>query len=435
MAPVNGSGPSSSTIDDPFRNLPNELLSRIFILCGDFPLRVFFRRFEVPHQFTVSQVCSRWRQVALSTGVLWSSFRVTELDTKFAHRLRLYRTLVGRAGDCPLTVSLFFYGPNPDVYKVFLDFVVPFRIKLLDITMPYHKLVDLPPSSVEEYAIVVTHIQADEDLKVPPFMDKTRDISIWDSAMASDKHWGPKLKELCLSWHQLRDLGCYSRVISLSTWLDVLRQSGTLQYLEQCHLTISNDGSGPLVGVCMPNLRWLSLTLLDVQPDIVIPLIAAPNITILEISSQDKWSSDAYDIIKRHYKLHQMHQIRLQGAGFTLRVAQILADAPMVHKLECLGTSPILDTEAREGIGSGRLGRCLRTLHIAGCFDNAGEWLDMIETRQRNVKSIVTQVSNWREMFTGIRSVELWDVLYGTRIDCEERVAALRALGTTVKLI
>ncbi len=329
-----------------------------------------------------------------------------------------------------MTVSLNFYDPDIELYKAF---VVPFRIKKLDIRVPYHKLVDLPSSS-EEYAITVTNIQADEDMKVPPFMDKTRHICIWDFAIASEQ-CEPKLKELCLSWHQLRSFECHSSRVSLSAWLDVLRQPGALQYLERCHLTIAGAGSGPLVGVCIPNLRWLSLKLLYVQPDIVIPVISVPNITTLKISFGDDWkSSDAYDVTKRHYKLHQLHQIQFQGARFPLRIAQILADAPMIHKLVGL-CKPILDTEAREGIASGRLGRCLTELRIDGCVDNAGEWLDMIETRQRNVKSMVTQASNWREMFTGLKSVKLWDMPYGTMKDYKERLAALKALGTTVKIV
>ncbi|KAF8350355.1 hypothetical protein F5887DRAFT_938807 [Amanita rubescens] len=359
---------------------------------------------------------------------------MADLNTEYARHLHLYRTWVGRAGDYPLTVSLLFYALYPDIYKVFLDFVVPFRIQKLDITMPYHKLMCLPPLDVDEFAIVVTEIRADEDLKVPPFMDKTRHICIWDSATASEE-CEPKLRKLCLSWHQLRSLECYSPEMSLSTWLNVLRQPGTLQYLERCHLTIAGAGSGPLVGVCMPNVHWFSLTLLHMQPDTVIPLIVVPNITTLKISYDDDRSSetDLYDIIKRQYKLHQLHEIRLQGARFFLPIPQILADAPMIHTLYVVRT-PILDVEAREGISSGRLGRYLTTLHISSCFNNAEEWLDVIETRQRNLKSIVAHVSNWREMFMGIKSVELWNVPYGGR-DYKKRVAALEALGTTVKLV
>ncbi len=113
-------------------------------------------------------------------------------------------------------------------------------------------------------------------------------------------------------------------------------------------------------------------------------------------------------------------------------MAQILADAPMIHTLEV--GAPTLDTEAREGIANGRLGSCLMTLQINGCLDNIGEWLDMIKTRQRNVKSMITQASNRREMFTGIESVKLWDVPFDDT-DYKERVTTLKALGTTVKFV
>ena len=416
----------SDSADDlsPFRSLPNELLSRIFVLCSEFNIRVFYRRYRIPHQITISQVCSRWRQVALGTGALWSSIEVTRFDTEYTRRLSLYQMLIGRAGDYPLTVSLYAYSSRLDIYKVFLDFVVPFRIKKLDITM-YHKLSDLPSLlNVEEFAI--SNLK-DEDLNSSAFMDKTRHISIWHFAEECE----PKLKQACLSWHRLRSFECDSGAVPLSTWLDVLRQ-GTLQYLEQLWLTISNIGTGPLVGVCIPNLRWLSLSLLNMQPSIIIPLIAAPNITTLEISSyHNNWSSDTYDIIKRHYKLHQLHHIRLCNKGFPLCIAQILADAPIIHTLEVLG-KPILDTGSREGIASGRIGSCLTTLNIGNCFDTAGEWLDMIERRQKNVKLMAIEVSNWREMFTGVKLVGLWNVPSGSEEYYKERVVALEALGTTV---
>jgi hypothetical protein len=331
-----------------------------------------------------------------------------------------------------LTISVHFWSSHPDVYKVFLDLIAPILIKRLDINSLFGNLVDLPPLNVEEFAIAeISSLQVDKVLKASPFMDKTRHICIKEFSALSEVS-DPGLKELFMSWHQLRSFEFRSRGVPLSTWLCVWGQSVALQNLEQCHLTTSNAGSGPLVGICMPNLRWLALILVDVLPDIVIPLIAAPNITTLRIASEDNWSPDTYDIIKQHYKLHQLHQIGLESPLFSLRIGQILADAPMIYRLVGRGKL-ILDAEAQEGIADGRLGRCLTTLRIEGCIDNAGEWLDMIETRQRNVKSMVAQVSNWREMFTGIKSVNFWGMLY-SRKHYEGRVAALEALGSTVKI-
>jgi len=94
--------------------------------------------------------------------------------------------------------------------KVFRAFIVPFRIQKLDIAMPYHELMNLPPLDVDEFAVVVTDLQVDGDLKVPPFMDKTRHICVRESATVQEE-CEPKLKELCLSWHQLRSFECHSR--------------------------------------------------------------------------------------------------------------------------------------------------------------------------------------------------------------------------------
>ena len=94
----------------------------------------------------------------------------------------------------------------------------------------------------------------------------------------------------------------------------------------------------------------------------------------------------------KHCKLHQLQKLGIYAARFPLRVAQILADAPVLHSLEVLGW-PILEAEAQKCVASRRLGRYLTLFHLNVCFDTAGEWLNMIETRQRNVKLMVTQVS------------------------------------------
>ena len=143
------------------------------------------------------------------------------------------------------------------------------------------------------------------------------------------------------------------------------------------------------------------------------------------------WSSDTYDIIKQHHKLYQLHEIQLLAPKLTLNIAQVLEDAPMVCNLSAEGKS-ILDDEGLEGIASGRLGRCLTSLHLADYFGQAGKWIDMIESRQRNVKSMVAQASNWQQLFTGIREVELWNVEAVKSF--EGRIATLEALGTNASV-
>ena len=80
-------------------------------------------------------------------------------------------------------------------------------------------------------------------------------------------------------------------------------------------------------------------------------------------------------------------------------------DALVIHKLRVF----ILGEEAVEGIANGRLGCYHPLLHLsrAYCFDKdyARVGPDMIEAMQSSYTR-QSQVSNWREMLTGIRLAE-----------------------------
>jgi hypothetical protein len=315
----------------PVRTVPNELLSYIFVLCSfGHPIQFPCHLHKVPYQVTISHVCSRWRQIALNTGTLWSNVGISQLAAcEYSRYLSIYRIWVGRAGSLPLTVVLYI---DFNLYKFLLDFVVPFRLRTLGISVLYHQLSalsNLPNLDVEELVISLTDHYDDSDLELPHFMDRTRYISFQDLCETIENSEA-MLNVFCSLWRQLRSLECDSPTVSLTAWLNVLHQA---QSLEHCDLTIINADNGPLVKVSMPNLRSFNLNLLEVHPDIVIPLIAAPNITTLGIYSDMDWSSDTYNIIKQHHKLHQLHEISLIASGPTLHITQILEDAPMLRDL------------------------------------------------------------------------------------------------------
>ncbi|KAF8726580.1 hypothetical protein AX14_007679 [Amanita brunnescens Koide BX004] len=415
--------------------LPYEILSHIFVLSSyRHSVKLPYDKRDVPCQVILSQVCSKWRHIALRTSALWSKVVVSQLLPYTHHLLSIYRTWIGRAGNRPLTVTLEFgtstYGPIR-VYNVFRNFVLPFRIEKLDIIeLTYQDLTELSQVSalnVEEFAISLRQIWKEESFTAPPFMNKARSICLHGGDYDNSGQFQAMLKELCLPWNQLHSLECHSPSACLSSLLNVLRQAPSL---EKCHLTIYDAGSGPLAGISMPSLRCLILEL-DVHPNIAIPLFEAPNLTTLEVHSFGEWSSDTYDILRKHYRLHQLQQLNLYSRRFPLHIAQVLADAPMVRKLR-VGGEAVVDAEAAEGIASGQLGRHLSSLRLRSLFDHAGEWLDMIEARQRYVNTMVTQVSNWKQMITGIRFVEFGEV--GNGIAYCDRVAALEALGTIVIL-
>ncbi|KAJ7162330.1 hypothetical protein C8R46DRAFT_1000347 [Mycena filopes] len=74
----------------------------------------------------LGHICRVWRQIALATRELWSSFELTvdELAPPiFDARQTLARTFLSRAAPAPLDITL--YG-DPDSFPTMLDIVVPY---------------------------------------------------------------------------------------------------------------------------------------------------------------------------------------------------------------------------------------------------------------------------------------------------------------------
>ena len=411
--------------------MPYEVLSRVFVLCScDYcPLQLPYGETNVPCQVVLSQVCSKWRQIALSTGALWC--QVTISYYYYAISLSLYRTWIDRAGPHPLTVTLKLpvddCSDDIDVCAVFLDFVLPFQIKTLCIVLKYEDLQKLsifPILDVEEVVISLMEIQSTEIL-APPFINKTRRINLeyyLDSRAPGELWFQEMLKGLCLPWHDLRSLECNGWPgAPLTSVLNILQQ---VPSLENFRVYISSIGSGQVVGVSMPNLRSLALSVAGVKLNIVIPLFTTPNLTSLRIQCSDTWPPDTYDVIRKHHKLLQLEKLQLYSESYPFRIAQILMDAPMIRKLGIDG-EPVLDAEVLEDITSRRLGRYLSSLYICGypCIE---KWLDAMEARRRNERSMFTQA---RQMITGLKEVGL------RQLKDWVHYLALKALGTIIHII
>jgi hypothetical protein len=289
--------------------------------------------------------------------------------------------------------------------------------------------------NVEEIVISLISIKGSEleDIAVAlSFMDKARGIYLQTHSLEapSAAQFQVMLERLSLPWHQLRFFECHSRPAPLASLLNILQQ---MPSLEQCRLTIYDDPNNDLTAVSMPTLCYLKLSLTPlVDPTIIIPLIGAPNITALCVYS---WSEDTYSALK---KLCQLQEFSLHGRYPALRLSQVLTDAPMVHTLYLDRSDVGVETRTLNDIASGKLGRYLSSLSIHSGFFNdklTREFLNALETRQKHVKSMATQVSNWQQMPTGIRTVVLFASVNGMAYrDRTAALAALKALGTTVTL-
>ena len=175
VAHVNQSDPAGADDPSPLRNVPNEVLSRIFVLRCDRPIRI---ELLANHNRTtiqspcccqvvlLLQVCWKWRELALSIGALWSNVEISfrDIDRNYAQYLSQYRTRIDRAGARPLTVAI-----RQDnkisvdaVRSVFHDLVLPFQIRLLQYNC-FSQLSDLPTLNVEELVISLISIRGNED--------------------------------------------------------------------------------------------------------------------------------------------------------------------------------------------------------------------------------------------------------------------------------
>jgi hypothetical protein len=168
------------------RNVPNEVLSYIFILCScRGSVIIPYNQASVPCQILLSQVCSKWRQVALSTSTLWSNIEMFDDNISikdYERYLSLYRAWINRAGTHPLTVTIdlssHYYF---DEQELFQDFVLPFQFKRLNISVMYEtlpQLSDFPTLNVEEFGISLDAVHRIENFAVPPFMNRTRSICL-----------------------------------------------------------------------------------------------------------------------------------------------------------------------------------------------------------------------------------------------------------------
>ncbi|TFK42715.1 hypothetical protein BDQ12DRAFT_289853 [Crucibulum laeve] len=94
----------------PIRRIPLELLQEIFISClsNDQYLR------PNPHKapLSLTQVCTRWRQVSFATPTLWSSLAIQLSKGHTQKRLCLIESWLSRSGCYP--ISLFAYLPSAD---------------------------------------------------------------------------------------------------------------------------------------------------------------------------------------------------------------------------------------------------------------------------------------------------------------------------------
>ena len=396
--------------------LPNEILSRIFVLAvQDYGTVAFpMSTDHDPPQLTVSHVCSHWRMVAFRTSELWSNTSLTykKNNSQIVH---LHQRWLTRAGTLPVTLSVKFDGSSyfseSEIASALKKILLPFRVKRLLLSMSYGRFIglwefpEIVLSRVTDVELDLTVYSGEADISMSSphhFITRLRSVMLRGNDMARCLN---KLS-LNLPWSQLRCLEFYRDVEDLQIVVDILRKIPLLQRLV---LTVCRSNIDTPEELTMPSLEDFILVEANgngTELDKILHSFALPSLMKISLQTYGLWTSETFEILKRQYNLQGLQEVRFIG-GFMLPVSYILCNSPILQLLS-LGRDAIIDDEAITGISSGTLGKCLKRLEFrAACKRDVEEMLGMAEARKRTADRLIANGCTGKEEITILSYMEI----------------------------
>ncbi|KAF8351750.1 hypothetical protein F5887DRAFT_932211 [Amanita rubescens] len=427
--------------------LPNEVLSRIFILVAQDYGPVHFPNLDddPPPQLAISHVCSHWRRVALHTFELWSNAHLMyppRRNLVKAVDLRRWRRWLMRAGTLPVRLSIDFENSlldSDEIPNVLQTILLPFRVKRLHLSLTYKDLVELSTFSEANLSDLM---DLSLDLTVPDdqlninmddphhLIARLRSLTIYGDELDV---WLGKLSPT-FPWSQLQSL-YLDFAAELQPLIEILHQTPNLQML---NLEIRKFQIDTLEELTMPSLRDFCLTVGDsvedgTDLDATLRSFTCPSLIKLKLYvSYGTWTIESFEIIKRQYNMQGLEEIKL--VDFPLSTSSILRNAPMLHALSVRG-DVILDDAAIIGISSGTLGRFLTNLDFGQTDCDVNEVVHMVEARMKTVNALIENSRSWREDITIIKDVSVYTRPgRDEKRESEEVIAKLKEVGINITL-
>ncbi|KAF8880952.1 hypothetical protein BD779DRAFT_1033520 [Infundibulicybe gibba] len=226
-------------------DLPVEIIRAIFLqLCSQpaiFPLGS-----QDEPRLLVTQVCSQWRTIALSTPDLWADYYIYFLQSDSLPQSGPIRAWISRAAQSPLSLTLRGSDRYFDTSPVIIDLVFPLihRCSFLDLhlnTAMLDQLLALPPSSFHALQSATFIIEDMSQRAAGPTLFSTALETCTQLHTFSFKTIGHRYPENFIAnfnvpWHQLTTLRLHSSSILAHKCLDILRQCTSLR---ECSVFIS----------------------------------------------------------------------------------------------------------------------------------------------------------------------------------------------------
>ncbi|KAJ7844643.1 hypothetical protein B0H13DRAFT_126558 [Mycena leptocephala] len=234
----------------PVLTLPNEIVSEIFMhFVPKYPCFPPLTGKLSPNILT--QICRRWRELALATPPLWSAISLSDNDMPFARLAHICDIWLSRSRACPLAIQFQF---DEDDYRVYvsqaLAAVCPHRARWECVKL-YISQSDLP--TIQGRLPLLRHL----DLEVhddPPTTPVTfRDVPMLRGVVINDI----AASSVILPWEQLTSV-TLNRVY-LREFVPVLQQTPKLVHC-RLHIFFSlDDDSDPQINITLPCLESLAL--------------------------------------------------------------------------------------------------------------------------------------------------------------------------------
>ncbi|KAF9516560.1 hypothetical protein BS47DRAFT_1340690 [Hydnum rufescens UP504] len=297
--------------------LPNELISNIF-LTGVRDERYEGRRESRRFNLTVSHVSRRWREVSLSTGMMWQFFTMTDIG----HEYNWTNLCLKRCGTAPLDFQLTWtlVGSRPMI-RTQQDFINQLDIlfscvhQWRDVCITVDRHVALL-AFVKRFEVVGHSLRRLESLRLnnrqinfrrsqyydptplalsPKAAPRLKSLTLTTTPMSWDVFRFPDLTRLELAYHAIEMLPSFHQFIAM------LSASPNLSEL------ILKGGSGPFMvplslsdidhieSISLPSLRYLEFTAFRsaIQLMVLTKLIHTPNLESFHIEDFFEDSFDA----------------------------------------------------------------------------------------------------------------------------------------------
>ncbi|KAJ7045974.1 hypothetical protein C8F04DRAFT_455711 [Mycena alexandri] len=236
----------------PVLDLPNEIVAEIFVhslpVYPECPPRT-----GILSPTNLSQICRKWREIALNTPLLWRAMVLPRnSDASFVQRTRETDLWLSRSGSCPLSIEIvdpYCFGTILDgwITEVFAG-LNPHRARWEYLKL---HLVEIPrPLTFEEPMPLLRHLDLaiEEHTAFNSFV--FGDTPLLRSATLNDV----AADTVILPWEQLTSL-VLDRVYPREC-LPVLQQTSTLIH---CKLFLVHERVADLPDVTLPHLESLTL--------------------------------------------------------------------------------------------------------------------------------------------------------------------------------